>query len=73
MRRISDRLRQREELYFRFYDPRVLRVFLPVCTHEEAAQLLGPLSCFLMENDKADTLLQFRVAETGLKTEEHKL
>ncbi len=28
---------------FRFYDPRILRAFLPVCTGEEAARFFGPV------------------------------
>ncbi len=38
-----------KELYFRFYDPRVLRLFLPTCKAEELAQLFGPISRFLLE------------------------
>lgn len=36
------------ELYFRYYDPRVLRAFLPTCTPDELARFLGPcrsISC----------------------------
>ena len=29
------------QAYFRFYDPRVLRVYLPTCLPEEAAQFFG--------------------------------
>ncbi len=35
--------------YFRYYDPRVLPVFLGTCTKEERAQFFGPASKFLME------------------------
>jgi hypothetical protein len=37
------------KLYFRFYDPRVLRVFLPSCTPEEAKEFFGPISRFFLE------------------------
>jgi hypothetical protein len=30
------------KLYFRFYDPRVLPVYLPTCTREEREQVFGP-------------------------------
>jgi len=38
-----------KEMYFRFYDPRVLRVFLPTCTAEEAQEFFGPIKHFVME------------------------
>jgi len=37
-------------VYFRFYDPRVLRVYLPTCTEDEAEKLFGPVDRFLMED-----------------------
>jgi len=47
-------------LMFRFYDPRVLRTYLPTCTESEAAQVLGPITEFAFENECADALLRFR-------------
>jgi Domain of unknown function (DUF4123) len=57
------------ELYFRFYDPRVLRAFLPTCTPEETKQLFGPVSCYLMEAEQPETLLKFTAGEQGAKQE----
>lgn len=37
-------------LYFRFYDPRVLRAFLPTCTPAQVNQILGPASILLLED-----------------------
>ena len=37
-------------LVFRFYDPRVLRAYLPTCTAEEIAQFFGPISHFAAES-----------------------
>ena len=48
-----------EEVYFRFYDPRVLRAFLPTCTPDEGLALLGPTSVFLMEADDPAVALKF--------------
>lgn len=39
-----------KEMYFRFYDPRVLRVFLPTCTNEETKDFFGPIGTFLIES-----------------------
>jgi pSer/pThr/pTyr-binding forkhead associated (FHA) protein len=35
--------------YFRFYDPRVLRVFLPSCAPEQGAKFFGPVSAYFAE------------------------
>jgi hypothetical protein len=50
---------------FRFYDPRVLREFLPSWTPEEAAEFFGPVSCFAIEGDDPDVLLEFRISARG--------
>jgi pSer/pThr/pTyr-binding forkhead associated (FHA) protein len=39
------------QVYFRFYDPRVLRVFLPTCAPEELAQFFGPIGKYLYEDN----------------------
>ncbi len=45
-------------MYFRFYDPRVLRVYLPTCTPEERRQFFGPVTAYWMEaEDPANCLL----------------
>lgn len=38
------------KLLFRFYDPRVLRVFLPTCTQEETLRVFGPIHAFVTES-----------------------
>jgi pSer/pThr/pTyr-binding forkhead associated (FHA) protein len=45
-------------VYFRFYDPRVLRGFLPSCTADEGAAFFGPISAFLMEAEQPTGLLR---------------
>ena len=49
------------ELYFRFYDPRVMRVFLPSCSYTEAATFFGPVDAFLMEDTSPASMLDFRL------------
>lgn len=46
--------------YFRFYDPRVLRVYLPSCTDEERQTFFGPVERFVMEPAEGDAPLVFR-------------
>ena len=48
-----------EQVYFRFYDPRVLRMYLPTLGPNEAGPFLGPIHCYLMEDQEPNTLLQF--------------
>jgi hypothetical protein len=55
------------EVYFRYYDPRVLRVFLPVCTAEEAGEFFGPVSTFLLEGHPPTTLVRFDRTPDGLR------
>lgn len=37
------------EVLFRFYDPRVLRAYLPTCTKDELDAVFGPVDAFLIE------------------------
>jgi hypothetical protein len=48
-----------QEYFFRFYDPRVLRPYLPVCTAEEIRQFLGPIRVLLVEGSETGSLLRF--------------
>jgi len=40
---------QLEPLYFRFYDPRVLRAWLPACTPRQLVAFFGPVRYFFAE------------------------
>ncbi len=46
-----------QEVYFRFYDPRVLREFLPTAAPEEAAIFFGPAQQWLIEAEEPETML----------------
>lgn len=48
-----------KQVYFRFYDPRVLRTYLPTCTPAETDQFFGPIKKYLIEDEKPENLLQF--------------
>jgi Domain of unknown function (DUF4123) len=43
----------------RFYDPRVLRVLLPECSHEQATRMFGPVTKFIVESQLPHTGLEF--------------
>jgi hypothetical protein len=52
-----------EPMYFRFYDPRVLRVFAEVRTPRQEEQLLGPIASFLCEGEDGGLVALTRGAE----------
>jgi len=56
-----------KQLYFRWYDPRVLRIFLPTCNAEELATLFGPFTSILCEAESADTAVVYTTEERQLK------
>ncbi len=60
-------------LYFRYYDPRVLRVYLPTCNLEELETVFGPVLRYVMEGEVPATLLKFWVEGGEGKTELVKL
>jgi hypothetical protein len=59
---------QNQRLVFRYYDPRVLRVYLPTCTQAELREFYGPIECFWTENEHANSLVQFRFNKQELTT-----
>jgi len=51
-------------MLFRFYDPRVLRVYLPTCTPEELKYIFGPdIHAFFMENEDGGPVSVFSPKE----------
>jgi hypothetical protein len=47
-------------LVFRYYDPRVLRVYLPTCFTDELETVFGPIQCFWTEGKASGEMLEFR-------------
>jgi Domain of unknown function (DUF4123) len=60
-------------LLFRYYDPRVLRVYLPTCNAAELAEIFGPVACYVAEGEEPDTALLFEVREGKLERQESQL
>lgn len=46
-------------MLFRYYDPRVLRTFLPTCNADELTKLFGPVKAFAAEGDTPAAILWF--------------
>jgi hypothetical protein len=55
--RVHDELGRR--LIFRYYDPRVLRIYLPTCWPAELKTVFGPVNQYLMESDDRMSALEF--------------
>ena len=60
-------------LYFRYYDPRVLRVYLPTCTADELQTIFGPVERFVLADEDPSTALRFRLDTAVLKQEKFHL
>jgi hypothetical protein len=60
-------------LHFRYYDPRVLRVYLPTCNAEELATFFGEVACFLLEDESEETMLRFTLESGSLRQEKIRL
>ncbi len=56
---------KKRKLVFRYYDPRVMRVYLPTCNTSEADKVFGPVSEFVMEGKTADQMLRFICTKQG--------
>ncbi len=46
-------------MYFRFYDPRVLRAFLPLATRRQKSVLFGPIQRYLAESPEGAGVLEW--------------
>lgn len=46
-------------LYFRYYDPRVFRTYLPNCNSEKTQTLFGPVITYFMEGEENGSFLRF--------------
>jgi hypothetical protein len=56
-------------MLFRYYDPRVLRAYLPTCLPEELTRFYGPIErAWVEEGSGSERMLQFEVKENRLVT-----
>jgi hypothetical protein len=53
-------------LYFRYYDPRVMRVHLPTCPREDLGRLFGPVKAYYVEGDEPDILIHYALSDGQL-------
>jgi hypothetical protein len=60
-------------LYFRYYDPRVLRVFLPTCSPAQLKQMFGPVDAFVAESEAGDAVSIYRLNGAELSSMQRRL
>lgn len=56
-----------KKFFFRFWDPRVLRMYLPTCIPIELRALFGPVERYCMEGEDPGELLEFELDDLELK------
>lgn len=54
-------------MYFRFYDPKALRIYLPACSPEESRGFFGPVTSYLMEDVDPGHVRRFVLVENALR------
>lgn len=60
-------------IYFRYYDPRVLRVYLPTCNDEETKTVFGPIKCYVLEDEDPSAFLKFSSENANVRAEKVQL
>jgi hypothetical protein len=60
---------QGQRLVFRYYDPRVLRIYLPTCTEAELRLFFGPVDAYIVEGEEPDEMIVYSLGGDELKVE----
>jgi hypothetical protein len=58
----------KKKIYFRFYDPRVLKMFLPTCNAQQILEFFGPVKNLLLEGALKNEFLKYWQENGTLKT-----
>lgn len=62
------RIEKGPRMYFRFYDPSVLSVFLPTCSVGQLREFFGPIRDFVLRRDSESDWIGFRLVNDRLHT-----
>jgi hypothetical protein len=60
-------------LIFRWYDPRVLRIYLPTCLQPDLRAVFGPVEAYYCEGQEPSSAMEYRFDETQLIVRAHSL
>ena len=63
-------IEENEELYFRFYDPYVARIFLPTCDSMQISEFFGPINFLITETETPFLFKQYWHENGVLKEKE---
>jgi hypothetical protein len=55
--------------YFRYYDPRVIRAYLPTCTARECRTFFGPIRSIFVEGEEPATMHHYRSGQAAVHLE----
>jgi hypothetical protein len=58
-----------QEYFFRYYDPRVLRVYLPTCTPSDSLGFFGSVCSILFEAESREHAIRFSKTPDALRQE----
>lgn len=64
---------ENKSVYFRFYDPRVLRDYLPVFDPDQCDTMYGSIIAYYAVEDENSNILHFKYGNQGLKVEKIEL
>lgn len=57
-------------MMFRYYDPRILRTFLPTCSAGQLKSLFGKIDTFFSEDESRENLVRYQIESDQLKQSE---
>ncbi len=70
LRGLTDaRIQNGHKVYFRYYDPRVLRIFLPTCSSQQIIEFFGPVSRFICVDEDPKFAVVFENKQGSLITD----
>ncbi len=58
----------KQKVYFRFYDPSVLRMFFPLFDVQQLRAFFGPISTFIVEDEDPGFVLKYSLFNSQLQT-----
>ena len=52
-----------KQLFFRYFDPRVLRVFFLTCDPQQLCNIFGPVQRYVLESETGNELIEYTVTD----------
>jgi len=60
---------EKQRLYFRYYDPRTLKDFLPMCDTAQQKHIFGPITHYIAEGESPMSVIRYWPTEQGVTCE----